>query len=1021
MLLRLMELDADDWPMYKLLGVLGKQLLSPHDLPHAWNDRSAGLVDRTIRNQQIPRGRDRLLEQLQRQAGHRGHSLAGRGSGSGERSGGEMVEQAVTYAVLRFLADALDQLPRFDTLAAHARAWEQLAERVGIFRSIEGDADTVAWNRLRETLRGSQQLVAWLGQDVPRLDRKQAYQALLDIVNNQSLGAAGEESGFVRVLSAASVRHLQIPYLFVAGLAEKAFPAAERDDGVYSAAEHQRLIEAGLPLPSRSDRQTDEMLLFYETITSATRRLYLSYPAVDESGEPLTPSPYVQEVEKACEGGEGGAGSREQEAGSGKIRISRFEQIDLSPVPEANDLCSLDAFRIRAVFDAIQGKSERLAGNGVNSVLFSGLEFSLARQNRDRFGTSEGVLSNAVAASLATDFPRERVFNATELERYAYCPYQFFLNKVLDVQPLEEVELEVDYRERGQMAHELLAAFHRRVNAAGGSAQSPVALAPDEYQRLLAETIAETLSPGGRDSLADALREVDRRILLQWLQSYRQQHEKYDAQWKEGDGPPRPTFFEVSFGKTLQEDDSPPSTDKPLELVSRGQVVRVAGRIDRIDLGEIRGQPIFNILDYKSGSGARFSLEACQRGTVLQLPLYAMAATELILNDHDALPWQTGYWYLSGDGFKPRQALRMYELVEDHLSPSDVWESIRGILAGTVVGLVEAMRAGQFPVWSDDPDCTGRCPYKTVCRINQIRSLEKTWRTARDMKNAIYSQQERAISASDVSVALAAGAGCGKTFVLTQRFLACLDPGRPGGPLRLDQLTAITFTERAAREMRQRIRAACTARLLDAAEDQVEYWLRTVRELDSARIATIHSFCGTLLRSHAVEARLDPHFQVLDATATQTVLYELIDEQLRQRLALRDEAVIDLVVQYGLAGLREMVGRLLAERQQIDWDYWRGETPSQLLARWEDFSRNDTLPRVREKVGNSPAARAILRILGQGRPAQCGHAGALRTALREAAGTTQGRRPGRRASRNSRCRTGARGRRQEGMVERRGL
>ena len=141
------------------------------------------------------------------------------------------------------------------------------------------------------------------------------------------------------------------------------------------------------------------------------------------------------------------------------------------------------------------------------------------------------------------------------------------------------------------------------------------------------------------------------------------------------------------------------------------------------------------------------------------------------------------------------------------------------------------------------------------------------------------------------------------------------------------------------------------------AEEHVDYWLRTVRELDSARIATIHSFCGTLLRSHAVEARLDPHFQVLDATATQTVLYELVDEQLRERLAARDEAVIDLVVKYGLAGLREMVGRLLGERQQIDWEYWRGQTPGKLLARWEDFWRNDTLPRVLAKVGKSPAAR----------------------------------------------------------------
>ena len=149
------------------------------------------------------------------------------------------------------------------------------------------------------------------------------------------------------MLSAASARHLRIPYLFLAGLSEKSFPAADRADGVYSEAENQRFIEAGLPLPSRSDRQTDEMLLFYETITAATRRLYLSYPAIDDSGEPLTPSPYLKEVE--------------QPFGHG-TPIPRFAQIDLSPVPDEDGLCSSDAFRIRAVAEAMQGKADLLAG-----------------------------------------------------------------------------------------------------------------------------------------------------------------------------------------------------------------------------------------------------------------------------------------------------------------------------------------------------------------------------------------------------------------------------------------------------------------------------------------------------------------------------------------------------------------------------------------------------------------------------------------------------------------------------------
>jgi hypothetical protein len=44
-----------------------------------------------------------------------------------------------------------------------------------------------------------------------------------------------------------------------------------------------------------------------------------------------------------------------------------------------------------------------------------------------------------------------------------------------------------------------------------------------------------------------------------------------------------------------------------------------------------------------------------------------------------------------------------------------------------VFQLVEGIKAGQFPVYSLDDDCTGRCAFRTVCRVNQVRSLEKQW------------------------------------------------------------------------------------------------------------------------------------------------------------------------------------------------------------------------------------------------------------------------------------------------------
>ncbi len=244
--------------------------------------------------------------------------------------------------------------------------------------------------------------------------------------------------------------------------------------------------------------------------------------------------------------------------------------------------------------------------------------------------------------------------------------------------------------------------------------------------------------------------------------------------------------------------------------------------------------------------------------------------------------------------------------------------------------------------------------------------------TAAPTASRLTEQQRRAVTARGVSVALSAGAGCGKTTVLSERFLAELAPGGDADVAerrsRLGQIVAITFTEKAAREMRDRIRRACRERLEQCAEHDVEHWLGLVREMDSARISTIHSFCGSLLRAHAVEAGLDPRFRVLDAAQAATLLFELTDDVLRSRLADRDEATLSLVTRYSFDRLREMSAELLAARQHIDWATWQRETPEGLAARWQEFWRRDTLPRLLRQVAESAEAKTVLDLAASSPP-----------------------------------------------------
>jgi len=228
-------------------------------------------------------------------------------------------------------------------------------------------------------------------------------------------------------------------------------------------------------------------------------------------------------------------------------------------------------------------------------------------------------------------------------------------------------------------------------------------------------------------------------------------------------------------------------------------------------------------------------------------------------------------------------------------------------------------------------------------------------------KPQLTPEQAAAIHAEDLSVALSAGAGCGKTFVLTERYLAQL--ARPGQDVELRELVAITYTERAAREMRERIRKKCLERVQAATTtDEAQRWWRFLRELDSARVSTIHSFCATLLRSHAVEAQLDPGFQVLDEATAGTLLNEITDDELRGWLAEQRPEVMDLVVQFNLDGLRNQLHVLLRSAPDLI-ETWATATPDEVLAAWQQFHEQTYLPQFVNDVAEGPATATVLRIL----------------------------------------------------------
>ncbi len=139
-------------------------------------------------------------------------------------------------------------------------------------------------------------------------------------------------------------------------------------------------------------------------------------------------------------------------------------------------------------------------------------------------------------------------------------------------------------------------------------------------------------------------------------------------------------------------------------------------------------------------------------------------------------------------------------------------------------------------------------------------------------------------------VFLRAGAGTGKTTVLVDRFCsAALDP-----QVGVERILAFTFTERAADQLRRRVRAELTRLASEVEGEQREAILEAEERAERAWISTIHGFCRRLLAAHPAAAGIDPRFRVLEEPEAERLARGAFDAALEDRVQSGDPAALDL-------------------------------------------------------------------------------------------------------------------------------
>lgn len=189
-----------------------------------------------------------------------------------------------------------------------------------------------------------------------------------------------------------------------------------------------------------------------------------------------------------------------------------------------------------------------------------------------------------------------------------------------------------------------------------------------------------------------------------------------------------------------------------------------------------------------------------------------------------------------------------------------------------------------------------------------------------------------AIAERGRDVVVTAGAGTGKTRTLVARYLALLSEGLP-----LRSIVAITFTQKAAREMRNRVREAMREYLQgdNLAEAEHRQWQQRYSELDAARVSTIHSLCTEILHAHPAESGFDPRFEVLDEGQTNLLQRQVIDEAMT--LAADTPSLVPLFTLLGERDLHDTLAALLGQR--LEAAAILTKLPADLLPHWEQQLR----------------------------------------------------------------------------------
>jgi RecB family exonuclease len=525
----------------------------------------------------------------------------------------------------------------------------------------------------------------------------------------------GERSdSAVEVLDALDARSLRFRRVYVLGCGEGQFPRRMGAAPLIRESDRAAWAAHGLELDLREDLAAREMLLFYLTVSRGEDSLTASYPVSDGSGRAAAAGSFLEALLEPL------GGLAAAEAAAPWFRRMPAGRFLPHPHPAASVREALStALAGAATTDGPPFAAElSWCREHVPAALEQaarGLAIAHRRWSEAPLDAWDGRLDDP---QLLQDLRRdadERVFSASQLNRYARCPFSYFCETVLGLDPLAEPQRVLEPLKQGLFCHAVLAETFKRLY--GSDVQPPAEDLP-RLDRRRAET-----------ALNAAIEECSRRFAgegIAYPTLWTIQRDRLAARLRRylreeiSSGPRRrPVAFEQAFGAPSADEQARGLQREALAVSAGQRQIRLRGRIDRIDrvLGPAAEGLV--VIDYKAGKPP--ANKAIKNGRDTQIPLYAAAVQQLYSGEDvlggryhtlDPKASHTGLSAADGDADDGSGAVQ-------HLR-----EALAGALAA-VASHVDAIAAGRFDALGHE-DCPGHCPYRLICRRSPAREQIKT-------------------------------------------------------------------------------------------------------------------------------------------------------------------------------------------------------------------------------------------------------------------------------------------------------